>query len=209
VETTELGTRSDQYAAKHDPFVYFHAIIDDPARCAAHVVNLERLPSDLARIATTPNYVFITPNLCNDGHDQRCADGRRGGLVAIDAFLKEWVPRITGSPAFRAAGLLVVTFDESDGAGREGSEACCGELPLPGAKYPPGLNGPGGGRVGAVLLSPFIRPGTVSDVPYNHYALLRTVAAIFSLPPLGYAAADGVHVLGLDVFTVPGATPAR
>ena len=30
----------DQYAAKHDPFVYFHSIIDDRARCEAHVVNL-------------------------------------------------------------------------------------------------------------------------------------------------------------------------
>ena len=31
----------------------------------------------------------------------------------------------------------------------------------------------GGGRVGAVLLSPFIKPGTVSATPYNHYALAR------------------------------------
>ena len=67
----------DQYAAKHDPFVYFHSIIDDRARCDAHVVNLARLPRICASAATTANYVFITPNLCNDGHDAACVDGRR------------------------------------------------------------------------------------------------------------------------------------
>ena len=28
-ERTNLPSNGDQYAAKHDPFVYFHAIIDD------------------------------------------------------------------------------------------------------------------------------------------------------------------------------------
>jgi phosphatidylinositol-3-phosphatase len=200
-ETTSEASVADQYAAKHDPFVYFHSIIDDPARCAAHVVNLERLPQDLASAATTANYSFITPNLCNDGHDARCVDGRRGGLTAIDAFLRQWVPLIERSPAFRADGVLVITFDESDAAGAEGSSACCGEKPLPGARYRPGISGPGGGRVGAVALSRFVKPGTVSDVPYNHYALLRTVETIFGLPHLGYAAEPDLQVFGADVFT--------
>ena len=47
-------------------------------------------------IATTPNYSFITPNLCNDGHDEPCVDGKPGGLKSADEFLKLWVPRITG-----------------------------------------------------------------------------------------------------------------
>jgi hypothetical protein len=166
------------------------------------VVNLEHLPQDLTSETTTANYVFITPNLCNNGHDAVCADGRRGGLVAINAFLQHWVPLIEGSPAFRA-GLLVITFDESDGAGPEGSSACCGEQPLPGARYLPGFNGPGGGRVGAVLLSPFIKPGTISATPYNHYALLRTVETIFGLPHLGYAANTDLKIFGADVFTAP------
>lgn len=200
-ETTTEATTSDQYAAKHDPFIYFHSIIDDQQRCAAHVVNLTRLSADLASPATTANYSFITPNLCNDGHDARCADGRQGGLAAIDAFLRVWVPRIERSPAFRADGLLVITFDESDGAGPEGASACCGEQPLPGAKYRPGLGGPGGGRVGAVVLSPFVKRGSVSQVPYNHYALLRTVEAIFGLSYLGYAAGADLEAFGADVFT--------
>ncbi|HEY6823145.1 MAG TPA: alkaline phosphatase family protein, partial [Steroidobacteraceae bacterium] len=71
-ETTNSAAAGDQYAAKHNPFVYFHAIIDDQARCDTHVVNLERLPQDLASVATTANYIFITPNLCSDGHDVPC-----------------------------------------------------------------------------------------------------------------------------------------
>ncbi|HVP32558.1 MAG TPA: alkaline phosphatase family protein [Steroidobacteraceae bacterium] len=204
-DPTSVAQRGDQYAAKHDPFVYFHSIIDNATRCDTHVVNLARLPGDLASAATTPNYVFITPNLCSDGHDPKCVDGRAGGLIAINVFLTQWVPLIVNSPAFRADGMLIVTFDEADGIGAEGSGACCGEKPLPGARYAPGFNGPGGGRVGAVILSPFVRPGTVSTVAYNHYSLLHTVEAIFGLEPLGYAASPGARVFGADVFS--GAAP--
>ncbi|MBV8877735.1 MAG: phosphoesterase [Gammaproteobacteria bacterium] len=200
-ETTNLASRGDQYAAKHNPFVYFHAIIDDQARCDSHVVNLERLRQDLASASTTANYTFITPNLCSDGHDVHCIDGGRGGLPAVDRFLRTWVPMIEAAPAFRADGMLVITFDESDGAGAEGSSACCGEQRLPGARFAPGFSGPGGGRVGAVVLSRFVKPGTVSALPYNHYALLRTVEAIFGLAYLGYAAEQDLRVFGADVFS--------
>jgi hypothetical protein len=45
----------------------------------------------------------------------------------------------------------------------------------------------GGGRTGTVLVSPFLRPGTVNDTGYNHYSLLRTIEDTFGLAPLGYA----------------------
>jgi phosphatidylinositol-3-phosphatase len=209
-DTTRAAEVGDEYAAKHDPFVYFHSIIDDAARCAAHVVSLAHLKDDLRSVATTPNYAFIAPNLCNDGHDTPCVDGRPSGLAAINAFLTEWVPRIVHSPAFRADGLLVVTFDEAAGGGRDGSSACCGEEGLPGARYAPGISGPGGGRIGAVVVSPFVKPGSVSALPYNHYSLLKTVEAIFGLPPLAYAAAPGVRIFGPDVFTAAALrSPAR
>lgn len=200
VERTGRATVKDKYAAKHDPFVYFHSIIDDQARCDAHVVNLAKLPADLGTIKTTPNYSFITPNLCNDGHDAHCVDGGLGGFQAIDAFLKKWVPLITDSPAFKKDGLLIITFDESDSAGGDASMACCGEQGLPGSSQLPGMNGPGGGRIGAVLLSPFIKPGTVSSEPYNHYSTLRYVEDTFGLPHLGYAGQAGLKVFGSDVF---------
>ncbi len=203
VGSLQLATPTDQYATKHDPFVYFHSIIDDPARCDAHVVPLDALPHDLAAPGTTPNYVFITPNLCHDGHDAPCADGEPGGLVSADAFLRKWVPLITSSPAFRRDGLLIVTFDESGSDWLETAAACCNEQPLPGARFPPGIYGPGGGRIGALLLSPFLPQGRTSDVPYNHYSLLRSVEQIFGLDPLGYAADPRLRTIGVDLMPHP------
>jgi phosphatidylinositol-3-phosphatase len=202
-ERTGGATANDKYAAKHDPFVYFHSIIDDQARCDAHVVNLDKLPADLSSIDTTPNYSFITPNLCNDGHDARCVDGSLGGFQAIDAFLRKWVSLITAAPAFQQDGLLIITFDESDSVGADAATACCGEQGLPGSPQLAGINGPGGGRTGAVLLSPFIEPGTVSSEPYNHYSTLRYIEDTFGLPYLGYAGQKGLKVFGSDVFTRP------
>ncbi len=189
LDPTERAAPNDQYAAKHDPFVYFHAIIDS-ASCAQNVVPLTDLERDLASVDRSPNYAFISPNLCHDGHDRPCVGGEPGGLVSADLFLRHWVPIITSSPAFRSNGLLIVTFDESIGLD---ATACCDEPTGPNTKSP-GWNGPGGGRIGAVLLSPFIAPGTVSDAPYNHYSMLRSIEDIFALPHLGYPAnADSGH----------------
>jgi len=196
IDPTERAAPNDQYAAKHNPFVYFHAIIDS-ASCQQNVVPLTALEADLGSLQRTPNYVFIAPNLCHDGHDQPCVNREPGGLISADAFLRRWVPIITSSPAFRQSGLLIITFDESIGLD---ATACCDEQPGPNTRSP-GFNGPGGGRIGAVLLSPLIAPGTVSDVPYNHYSLLRTVEDIFDLPHLGYAAQPGLRSFGDDVFT--------
>ena len=195
LDPTERASPNDQYAAKHDPFVYFHAVIDS-ASCEERVVPLDELVGDLRTVERTPNYVFIAPNLCHDGHDRPCINGEPGGLISADLFLRRWVPMITSSPAFRANGLLVITFDESIGLD---ATACCNEPTGPNTKSP-GWNGPGGGRIGAVLLSPSIAPGTVSDVPYNHYSLLRSVEDIFGLPHLGYAGLPGLKPFGADVY---------
>ncbi len=198
-DNTQSATAADQYATRHNPFVYFHSIIDDTTLCDTHVVNLDKLPQDLASAASTPNYVFITPDLCSDGHDATCADSSRpGGFAGIEQFLEQWVPMITGSPAFKTQdGLLIITFDE---AATSDTSSCCGEMPGPNSPEP-GINGPGGGDVGAVLLSPCIAPGTVSMVPYNHYSMLGSVEDIFGLPRLGYAQLPGEQPFGPDVFT--------
>ncbi|MFI4868383.1 MAG: alkaline phosphatase family protein [Steroidobacterales bacterium] len=230
-DNTQQAQVGDQYASRHDPFVYFHGIIDTPS-CAQRVVNLSELTADLQSIDATPNYVFITPNLCNDGHDggehSQCVDGAPGGLVSADRFLQTLVPQIMASPAFRRDGLLIITFDESDIESdydattnaitiRSGdAAACCHEPPGPnipayqagagGARNAingPGLIGPGGGHIGAVMLSPFIRPGTISRVPYNHYSLLRSVEDIFGVSHLGFAGQPGLKGFGADIFTQP------
>jgi hypothetical protein len=204
VDNTNTAAAGDQYADKHNPFVYFHSIIDDLANCAAHVVNLDKLPGDLQDVATTPNFAFITPDLCHDGHDAPCKNGEPGGLISADKFLREWVPQILASPAFKQDGLLVITFDEGTDAA-----ACCGETRPAGAPQP-GKFGPGGGRIGTVVLSPFVKPGTVSNVPYNHYNLLRSIEDWFGLPHLGYAGQKGLRPFGSDVFTrEPAAATAK
>jgi phospholipase C len=195
-DKTQSPVVGDQYATRHNPFVYFHSIVDSPS-CKTNVVPLTALPADLQSVATTPNLTYITPNLCNDGHDAPCVDGKPGGLVSADAWLQTWVPRIMASPAFQADGLLVVTFDESDGPQSDAS-ACCGEGPGPNSPLP-GLTGLGGGRVGAVVLSRQVRPGTVSANPYNHYSVLATIEQIFGVGRLGYAAK--ATSFGADVFT--------
>ena len=72
----------------------------------------------------------------------------------------------------------------------------------------------GGGDTGSVLISPYIRPGTVSTVYYNHYSWLRTMEDLFSvrhaspgldgLGHLGYAAQPGLAPFGRDVFNNRG-----
>jgi hypothetical protein len=198
-DPTERATPLDQYAAKHNPFVYFHAVLDAKT-CREHDVPLTRLPAALSSARRTPNYSFIVPNLCHDGHDRPCKNGEPGSLESADAFLREWVPRITRSPAFRDDGMLIITFDEALSID---ATACCDERPGPNVELP-GVNGPGGGRTGAVVLSPFIRGGTVSDEPYNHYAMLRTVEDLFGLGHLGFVGRPGLRAFGADVFTRPG-----
>jgi hypothetical protein len=195
-DDTQKAKVGDQYAARHDPFVYFRSITDSPS-CASNVVDLSELSGDLASGSTTRNLTYITPNLCNDAHDSPCVDGRPGGLVTADQWLKTWVPKILASPAYKKDGLLVVTFDEADTASTDGANACCGEGPGPNSPLP-GLYGLGGGRTGTVLVSPFIKPGTINDTAYNHYSLLRTIENTFGLAPLGYA--QDARGLGYDVW---------
>jgi hypothetical protein len=148
------STVSDQYADRHNGFIYFHSVIDNAAYCADHVVPLGtvtvgsdgradtyrgHLAQDLAHQSTTPEFSFITPNLCDDGHDSTCAgtnsDGTTaGGLVGLNAWLSNWMPLILGSPAYRDGSLLVViTADE--GAITDTS-AIDNEQPGPGSANP-------------------------------------------------------------------------
>jgi len=197
VDSTQKATVGDQYAARHNPFVYFHSIIDSP-ECSQRVVDLSQLDTDLASVGTTPSLSYITPNLCHDGHDSPCVDGEPGGLASVNSWLQTWVPKILNSPAYQQDGMLVITADESDGP-QSDSSACCGEGPGPNAALP-GITGLGGGKVGALVLSKWTAPNTWSTTPYNHYSLLASLEDIFGLPYLGYAGTAGLNRFGLDVY---------
>jgi hypothetical protein len=207
-DSTLQARLGDQYATRHNPFIYFHSLLDS-GDCLAHDVDLSQLQTDLASAAATPNYVFITPNLCEDGHDAPCIDGRPGGLATADQFLQTWVPRILGSPAWGEGSLLIVLFDEAKSGD---ATACCNEMPGLNTSNPGGPTvGPGGGRTGAVLLSQFIQPGSINDTPYNHCALLPH-QDLFALPHLGFAAQPGLQSFGADVYalwTVTRRRPSR
>ena len=208
-DDTQNARVGDQYAARHNPFVYFHLIIDFPT-CDQNDVDYSQLATDLQSASTTPDYAFITPNLCNDGHDAPCVDGQPGGLTQVNEWLKANVPPILASSAFRDRGLLLITFDEADGGpgGDADASACCGEQPGFNTPNPGGLTqGPGGGRVGAVLLSPCIQAHTRVKHDYNHYSQLRFVERNFHLPYLGYAWTPNPGAFGARVFTDPACTP--
>ncbi|RQS72568.1 phosphoesterase [Burkholderia sp. Bp8963] len=215
----------DQYATRHNPFMYFHSIIDSPD-CGKNVVNLNNLANDLKSIDTTANFNLITPNLCNDGHDAPCVNGQPGGLTSANAFLQKWVPMITASPAFQQDGLLIINFDESSYATVSqpspgvtdltfAGTTCCSQQPGPNlAPFPQtssltykgmtinlAKQSYGGDQTGAVMISKFIKPGTVSTVAYNHYSLLKSVEDIFGLDHLGYAGQAGLQSFGSDIFT--------
>jgi phosphatidylinositol-3-phosphatase len=233
-DTAEVATPADQYTTRHNPFVWFHSVIDDTALCDANVVPLGTLsangtpsPSghlakDLRSESTTPRFAFITPNLCNDGHDASCAGpnstgGHVGGLTGADEFLRAWMPLILDSPAYRHGDMLVVvTFDESDLEGATADAACCNELPGPNT-HAPGNAGdttdsqaPGGGQIGALLLNAkYIVPGSTDTTgSYNHYSALRSYEDLLGLTSggtdgeghLGFAAAKGLAPFGTDVF---------
>ena len=60
--------------------------------------------------------------------------------------------------------------------------------------------GPGGGKVGALVLSRWTSGQTWSTTPYNHYSLLASLEDVFALPHLGYAATPKLNRFGLDVY---------
>ena len=89
------------YVARHNPFVHYSDIADNPARCA-RIRPFTEFSSDLSTGAL-PNYVWITPNLCNDMHD--C------GVSVGDQWLQATLSAIVQSPSFQNAAVFI-TWDE-------------------------------------------------------------------------------------------------
>jgi phosphatidylinositol-3-phosphatase len=195
------------YATFRNPFVYFASVVDSPA-CAADDVSLSALAGDLSNPARTPTLSYIVPSLCDNASSIPCAPGSPAGLPPADAFLHRVVPEILASKAYKQGGLLVITVDEapSTGVGAD-SSSCCGQPAFPALPPPPTLPGggsarpTGGGQVGALLLSPYVKSGTTNQEPFNHFSLLRTIENLFGLPHLGYASESSVGSFEAPVFT--------
>lgn len=93
-----------EYAAKHNPAVYFTAIA---GACATQDV-----PMDDAAPDVSARFTFVTPNLCDDGHD--CS------TATADRWLSREVPPILDSPQYRSGTTAVfITWDEDDSGGSQ------------------------------------------------------------------------------------------
>ena len=143
-----------RYAKKHNPFAYFKTVTSDPARCAK-IVPATQLKKDLAA-GTLPQFVFITPDLCNDTHDCSVAHGDRYLSKLVPPLLKQLGPR----------GFLVVSWEEGDS-----NAGCCGGIAR-------------GGRVPVVVAGPRVKRGASPSTAYSHYSMLRTIEDAFGLPHL-------------------------
>jgi hypothetical protein len=212
-EPANVAAQGARYTTFRNPFVYFHGVIDSAAACAAQDVGMEALGADLKSAKRTPTLSYIVPSLCDDGGPTPCASGQAAGALTADAFLKKVVPQIVSSKAYKQGGLLAITVDQAPNMGVEAdSSSCCGQprfpnllAPAPASAAPPAasvgqLPPSGGGQVGALLLSPFVKAGGVDEDPYNHFSLLRTIEDLFGLKHLGYAGASGVSSFNGAVF---------
>jgi hypothetical protein len=159
------GAGAGGYAKKHNPFAYYVDVVRSPRRCG-RLVGFGSLAADLrrGRLAT---YSWITPNLCDDGHDCGVAAGDRFLARTVPALLHELGPQ----------GFIVLTWDEG------GSDAsCCGAAH--------------GGRVATILAGPRVRRGSRLASPVDHYGVLATIEEALGLPPLGGAADPASGRLG-------------
>jgi hypothetical protein len=155
-----LATNSSNYAPKHDPFLYFTKIQKDATLCSNTSVDYQAFPADLA--AGTYKYMFITPNLLDDGHDPQTDPV--AGLKQADAWLSTELPKILASAAYQANGVVFLTWDE-------------GEM---GTTYD---------DIPMIVISPKLKSkGYRSKQMYTHASYLATIEDIFALPRLGAAA---------------------
>jgi phosphatidylinositol-3-phosphatase len=171
------------YAKKHDPFMYFASIRNDPARCAK-VVPASQLDLDLGA-GRLPRFMFITPNLDHDMHGAAEGGNDRALIRAGDDWLRALYGKLAGSSAWRDDIRVVVTWDEG-ARGGEGT-GCCGGLAA-------------GGHIPTIVVGPRVRADR-DAADYDHYALLRSIEAAFQLGFLGHA---GVSTAA----TIPAVTAA-
>jgi hypothetical protein len=179
------------YATRLNPFIYFHSLLD-LGDCQENDKPLGELEKDLRKIETTPNFNYISPNLCNVGISGQCAAGAPDGAASADAFLATVVPKILASPAYKRDGLLIVNFGQVNTAAPVDPAAAPVADPL---------------KVGALVLSGAVAPGATDAVSYGPYSLLRTFEDLFNLSPLGAAAGTKVKSLA-PALTGGGETAA-
>lgn len=148
------------YAPKHDPFLYFVDMQKKtPGLCEAKNVDYAGFAADLA--AGTYRFMWITPDLTDDGHDP--PKDPVTALQTSDAWASREIPKILASPAFQDGGVLFVTWDEAEGRSGTGSKD---KIPM------------------IVVSNDVKTKGYKSTVAYSHKSWLATVEDLLGLPRL-------------------------
>jgi hypothetical protein len=153
---------SGEYVLRHDPFVLFQNNLSG----SCHILPYPGEASMVSALDGTaaPDFVWITPNLCDDMHD----DCGPGNVQQGDAWLETNLPTVVSSSWFQDNGTVIITADE--GADDSG---CCGDA--------------AGGQVPMVVISANAEGRGDISLNGNHFGSLRTIEEAFGLPLLGAA----------------------
>lgn len=153
------GASIGRYAKKHDPFMYFTSITGTPSQCS-NVVPFGMLAGDTGS-PSAPDFMWVTPDLCNDGHD--CSTG------TADAWLTSNLPPVLDSPWFGHDGIVIITWDEGSGG-----ESCCG--------------GAAGGHIATIVVAAGAAQHQSMTAAVDHAGVLRTIEQLYGVPLLGDSA---------------------
>jgi hypothetical protein len=196
------------YRTWRNPAVYFESL---SPKCEAQDVDLTRLETDLGKATGVPNLAYIAPDACHDGSAEPCEPGQAGGMAGAETFLREVIPKIEASPVYATSLIAIVPAQAPQAGPTADSSSCCATPEYPNLETAPETEpvpGPvketgGGGRVGMLLLSPFVTPGAVNESGYfNHFSTLRSIEELFELEPIGYAAEPAVTPFDETVYSV-------
>jgi len=100
VEGATTGCSASGNAAKHIPSLYMWGA-DDRSFCSA-----QTRPYSEFNVNNLPNFSFITPTLCNDGHD--CSNS------TVNSWASTNVQRVLNSSAYRAGQVAVFIWYDED-----------------------------------------------------------------------------------------------
>lgn len=125
----------NDYASKHNPFRYYDNVRSSPSICS-HLRSYADFAPTLARPSSkVPSLLWVTPDLCHDGHD--CS------TAVAASWLTGFVNEVTSSAAYKSGGLLIITWDEgygSAGGGGQVATIVLSALTKPGTRVGEHLN---------------------------------------------------------------------
>lgn len=163
------------YASKHNGFISFKKVQDDP-NLRKQIVGLEELSADL-KSGNVPNYSHIILNQCHEMHGLPECFEKTKLIQTGDTWISKIVNQITSSSLWSAPSnsAIIITWDEDNNpAQKTGPQGCCGFDPKSHANF-------GGGHIPTIVITNHGPRGVVDKTPYNHYSLLRTTEEAFGI----------------------------